>query len=156
MITREASNLGSNLLAGYPEFSQKYAEDHPTASPNDIINAYLGSADVKTKISASAKDLAAKLGDTDLAKTLENALSSYMKGRLVNIMAAFMKSVMENMQNQLAAELGGNAAASMDAMKNLQVAIKINPVAFASAFNVNMDQAQMLIKNWSSVAASNR
>lgn len=143
IITQQASNLTMDLLAGYPEFARKYSEEHQNAGQNDVISAYLAGNETREKIRKSSIDLAAKLGNTDLAKTLEKAISSYMQGRLRNIMGEFMNSVMIGMENQIASQMQGAGAEAADAMNAIQSAIKINMAAFAGAFKINMDQGQM-------------
>ena len=143
MITTETSQLIATLLAGYPAFASDYANNHPGAAQSEIITAYLSSTNSRTAISSTATRIAQNLNRSDLRGTIERALTNYMQGRMAKIMGKFMNQVMTEMQKQLGAQISSGATMNGDMASAMKSAFSVNPSAFAKAFSLNMDQAQM-------------
>ena len=144
-ITQEQlQKLASELAAGY----QTYAANNNLPDPSKIgesFLAYLGTEGAKGQLTAA---LAGMLDTEALEQQLTGAVESYMssvmesgtaqalEGQITSAVQTMMGQItsgMESAMQRAAAQIG----------ENIQNALSIDPEAFQSAFEMNMDETQM-------------
>ncbi len=144
-ITQEQlQKLASELAAGY----QTYAANNNLPDPSKIgesFLAYLGTEGAKGQLTAA---LAGMLDTEALEQQLTGAVESYMssvmesgtaqalEGQITSAVQTMMGQItsgMESAMQRAAAQIG----------ENIQNALSIDPEAFQSAFEMNMDETQL-------------
>ena len=144
-ITQEQlQKLASELAAGY----QTYAANNNLPDPSKIGESfltYLGTEGAKGQLTAA---LAGMLDTEALEQQLTGAVESYMssvmesgtaqalEGQITSAVQTMMGQItsgMESAMQRAAAQIG----------ENIQNALSIDPEAFQSAFEMNMDETQL-------------
>ena len=84
---------------------------------------------------AIGKNIAQKLGNSELGVTIEKALTNYMQNRMTKIIVKFMNQVMIAMEKRLGSQLGSGVAMNKQMARAFKSAFMANPAVFAKAFS---------------------
>lgn len=144
----EMDSLSSQLSAGYLVYAKKNNKPDPTKMGQYFLD-YISTPDGQKYLAAG---LTQAIDMDKLEKQISKSMGTYMKGAMGTYSKALSKTLQKQMTSamkQITSQMTkGMQTAMTQAMSNigtqLQDAMKIDPSAFAKAFNMNMSQDDLM------------
>ena len=150
-----SAQMLSQLFEGYPNFALAYRLEHPEASDEQIMQAYLQTDSAQAIIDAGSATLREELRNSSAADSLELAIQNYLVTRfqiylgqataqIATQLGSALSSALSSTLSQYSASLTGSLATGM------QNAVSVDADAFADAISVNMttDDLTSLLTNY--------